>query len=127
MPMESRIVVGAPKSLGGTGSVFAYGDRDDPARLVVLLADRVLAVVDPSSNAAKNAKLCLERRTTWKQRLQHLGSALHDAADARDEPFVVFWDVDALSSEQAEAWDQERSSLLRRELFQLVLTAAADG
>jgi hypothetical protein len=127
MSSESRIVVGIPRSLGGTGSIFAYGDRDDPARLVVLLAERVLAVVDPSSNAATDAKLCLERRTTWKQRLQHLDSALHDASDTCDEPFIIFWDVDALASEQDETWDQERSSLLRRDLFRIVRKAAMDG
>jgi hypothetical protein len=127
MSSDSRIVVGTPRNLGTTGSVFAYGDRDDPARLVVLLADRVLAVCDGSSEAAKNARACLEPRTTWRQRLRCLGSALHDAADGLNEPFVALWDVDALVSDEAESWDLERSSLLRRDLLRLVRDAAMNG
>lgn len=119
--------MGTPKNLGDVGSVFAYGDRDDPARLVVLLADRVLAVSDPSSAAAKNAKTCLEPRTTWRKRLDCLGSALHDATHRIDKPFVALWDADALAAEQAESWDQERSALLQRDLSRVVRTAVMNG
>jgi hypothetical protein len=127
MAPGSRIAIGSPQNLGTTGSVFAYGDRDDPARLVVLLADRVLAVCDHSSDAAKNVRVCLEPRTPWRTRLQCLGSALHDAADGLDEPFIALWDVDALVSTETESWDQERSSLLRRDLLRLVRDAAMTG
>lgn len=127
MTSASRITIGSPQSLGTTGSVFAYGDRDDPARLVVLLADRVLTVCDQTSDAARNAKLCLEPRTPWRTRLQCLRSALHDAADGLDEPFIALWDVDALVSTETESWDQERASLLRRDILHLVRDAAAAG
>jgi hypothetical protein len=121
------MVVGTPKNLGGAGSVFAYGSRDDPARLVVLLADLVLGVSDPSSTAAKNARTCLEPRTTWRKRLDCLGSALHDATSALDKPFVALWDADALATDKAESWDQERSALLQRDLSRLVRTAVMNG
>src|SRR5690606_28283197 len=124
---DSRMVVGTPRSLGDVGHVFAYGDRDDPARLVVLLADRVLAVSDPTSAAARNARTCLEPRTTWRTRLDCLGSALHDATDSIDRPFIAFWDADALAADKAESWDQERSALLQRDLSRLVRTAVMNG
>ena len=127
MPCDSRMVVGTPRGLGSAGSVFAYGDRDDPARLVVLLADQVLSVSDPSSAAARNAAACLQPRTTWRQRLDCLGSALHDTALSTDAPFVALWDADALTADLAESWDQERSALMARDLSRVVRSAVREG
>jgi hypothetical protein len=121
------MVVGTPRGLGGASSVFAYGDRDDPARLVVLLADRILAVCDPASAAAENAAACLQPRTAWRKRLDCLGSALHDAARSTDEPFIALWDADALAADPPESWDQERSALMARDLSRVVRSAVMDG
>jgi hypothetical protein len=121
------MVVGTPRNLGDATSVFAYGNRDDPARLVVLLADCVLTVSDPSSAAASNARTCLEPRTTWRRRLDCLGSALHDVASRIEKPFIALWDADALSADKTETWDQERSALLQRDLSRLVRAAVMNG
>lgn len=127
MAYPSRIALGAPREQGEAGSVFAYGDRDDPARILVLLADRVLAATDPSSAAARNARTCLEPRTPWRTRLDCLGSALHDVTSRSDRPFVALWDADALASDTVEDWANERSSLLRRDLSRLLRTAVMNG
>lgn len=126
MLRESKIVIGRPTVAGLAEHVFAYGDSDDAPRLVAILAARIRQL-DPTSLAAKSAAECLDPKATWKARLNHLASSLHDAIRHPAAPTFVLWDADALAFDQPEAFDVERASLLRRDLFRVVRESAQQG
>ena len=127
MARESRIVMGRPGAMGPAASVFAYGDTDDPARLVALLADHIRRLGPPGSGVVAEAEACLDPQAPWRARLKHLESALHDTIQSRDDTVFVLWDADALAANERESYDRERSSLQRRELFQVVGDSAREG
>ena len=120
MVRPSRIVVGRPAGPLAGPALFAFGHTDDAQRVAALLADRIAALAAPGSDAARAAAECLAPRTAWRRRIALLEGALADVAEARPDVEFVVWDVDALAAVEREAFDVERSSLMRRDLFGVI-------
>jgi len=72
----SKIVLGRLETASpGMPLLFPFGDRDDPQRLAVLLAERVAGAFPTSKAIAGKAHVCLDRRTSWKDRLDAASGA----------------------------------------------------
>jgi hypothetical protein len=127
MVRPSRIVVGRPAGPLAGPALFAFGHTDDAQRVAALLADRIAALAAPGSDAARAAAECLAPRTAWRRRIALLEGALADVAEARPDVEFVVWDVDALAAVEREAFDVERSSLMRRDLFGVIERVAPGG
>lgn len=124
----SRIVLGTPEGCSNLpGQLFAFGDRDDPMRLTVLLADHVAGLLPGDRKAQDRARTCLDPRATWRARRDALGDVLALGAEQLEGHFIAFVDVDALAPQGQETWTSDRALSMRKELFGLLLNAVERG
>lgn len=103
-----------------SGVFYAYGDPDDPLRLLVLLADHVAGLL------GTNPGPCLDPKASWRNRrdgLEGLLDELHERSDAH----VVFSDLDALAPLPQDDWDDRASQRMRQDMFDLVCRAVDRG
>jgi hypothetical protein len=125
----SKLVIGtveeaAPKA----GGVFLpFGDRDDPQRLAVLLAEHVAKQLPSDPSVERWADTCLDPKASWPKRRLALGDALTYAAERRTDHFITLVDVDALATQGTDDWDADLSVKMRRELYRVVLDAVERG
>ncbi len=126
--LPSKIVLGtldaAPQ---GTNLLFPFGDRDDPQRLAVLLAEHLASSFPASAEIVRKAGACLAPRTSWKDRRIVLGDALALATEQHAGHFVAIADIDALAPQGTEDWSADRSLAMRQDLYKIVLEAVERG
>jgi hypothetical protein len=126
--LPSKIVLGtlesAPK---GLPLLFAFGDRDDPQRLAVLLAEHVAAAFPGNAEIDEKAHECLDPRASWRDRRLALGDTLALAAHRHTGHFLALGDIDALAPQGTEDWSADRSIAMRQDLYKLVLEAVDRG
>lgn len=111
----------------GLGLFFAYGDRDDPQRLVVLLAEHLTKISAHDPAITNKTRVCLDPRASWTKRHTALADALHLAAERRSERFIALADIDALAPRETEDWNADRSVSMRWDIYELVLEAIERG
>lgn len=109
------------------GLLFPFGDRDDPQRLAVLLAEHVAATFPGNVEIARKARVCLDPRTSWKDRRIILGDTLALATEQHTDHFIALADIDALAPQGTEDWRADRSITMRQDLYKLVLEAVERG
>lgn len=125
---RSKIVLGTLATAPpGLRPLFPFGDRDDPQRLAVLLAEHVMAAFPGSVEIGRKALGCLNQRTSWKDRRLALGDTLVLAAEQHNSHFVALADIDALAPQGTEDWSADRSIAMRQEFYNLVLEAVERG
>lgn len=103
-----------------TGVFYAYGDPDDPLRLLVLLAAHA------AERLGTDPGPCLDPRASWRSRrdgLEGLLEALHE----RSVGNVVLSDLDALAPDPQDDWDDRASQRMREDMFDLVCRAVDRG
>lgn len=126
--LPSKIVIGTLESASPRPPLlFTFGDRDDPQRLAVLLAECLQAEFPSSPEIVEKASVCLDPRRSWKHRRFNLRDALALAADRHTGSFVALADVDALAPSGTEDWSADRSLAMRKDLYSLVLDAIGRG
>jgi len=118
----SRLIDGtkAPPGLHA-GVFYAYGDADDPLRLLVLLAGHAAELLgtDPGP--------CLDRRAPWRTRRDGLEGLLDELHARRHEAHTVLSDLDALAPAPRDDWDDLASQRMREDMFDLVCRAVDRG
>ncbi len=128
MTARSIIQIGIlEKPPPGLSLFFAYGDRDDPQRLVVLLAEHLARISAHDTAITNKTQICLDPRASWTKRHTALGDALNLAAEQQAERFIALADIDALAPRETEDWNADRSVSMRRDIYKLVLEAIERG
>jgi hypothetical protein len=126
--LPSKIVLGNLEAAPpGTALLFPFGDRDDPQRLAVLLAERLASSFPDSAEILRKARTCLSPRTSWRDRRILLGDALALATEQHTGHFVALADIDALAPQGTEDWSADRSLAMRQDLYKVVLEAVERG
>jgi hypothetical protein len=126
--LTSKIVHGTLETVPpGLGVLFPFGDRDDPQRLAVLLAEHFGAAFPDSVEIGRRARSCLDPQSSWRDRRLHLGDIFALAAEQHSGHFAALADIDALAPRGAEEWDADPSIAMRRDLYHLVLEAIERG
>ncbi|MEP7125472.1 MAG: hypothetical protein ABJE95_31355 [Byssovorax sp.] len=126
--LPSKIVLGTLETAPpGMPLLFPFGDRDDPQRLAVLLAEQAAAAFPASVEIGRKARVCLDPRTSWKDRRILLGDTLALAAEQSTGHFLALADIDALAPAGTEDWSADRSITMRHDLYKLVLEAVERG
>lgn len=124
----SKILVGTLESCPDIpGRIFAFGERDDPMRLTVLLAEHVLKLLPADTEVQAKAQICMDPKASWRQRTRALAGALARTAEQWQGHFVALVDIDALAPQGEESWTSDRPILMRRELFTLLEDAIERG
>lgn len=122
--LPSKVIVGTAGSAPPMpGFFFAFGERDDPLRLAVLLAEHVARRAPDDGALQQQASVCRDPKASWKARQAALGEALALAAERERAPFLAFVDLDALAPVQTEGWKGDRSVTMKRDLYRVVLDA----
>ncbi|KYF85886.1 hypothetical protein BE20_13450 [Sorangium cellulosum] len=124
MPLvPSQILVGNLESYpAALGCFVAFGDRDDPMRLTVLMAQYVAGLWPHDREIQEKTGTCLDPRAPWRTRLRALGDALILAV-ARwkvEGPLFTLVDIDALVPQGEEPWTGDRALEMREDLFKIL-------
>jgi hypothetical protein len=124
----SRLVIGTPEaSHRAPGLLIAFGDRDDPQRLAVLLAEHVAEQL-PADRAVRGwVDICLAPKASWKERRLALSDALSRAAERGAGHLVTLVDVDALAPPSGGDSYGDQSVAMRKDLYRVVLEGIARG
>jgi tetratricopeptide (TPR) repeat protein len=125
MPMglsRSRIINGIepPAGAGGARIFHAYGDRDDPIRLLVLLANHAAGLL------GVDAKQCLDPKAAWRKKRDELDDLL-DGIQGRDGTFAVLVDLDALAPAPRDPWEDPAIHRMQTDMFDLLCRAIDRG
>ena len=114
-----------PVHEGSIPVVRAYGDRDDPLRLTVLLAAQL------AKTASELAVACKDPKASWRDRRSALRDLLRHARaqqKRRVTPYyAAFIDLDALLPTSTQDWEEAPAQAMRAQFFDIVRDAIAEG
>jgi tetratricopeptide (TPR) repeat protein len=119
---ESKIVNGVepPAEAAGTRIFHAYGDRDDPIRLLVLLAAHAASLL------GVDAKHCLDPTVAWWKKRDELDDLL-DRVKSYDGTFAILVDLDALSPTPRDPLEDPSIHRMQVDMFDLLCRAIDRG
>jgi hypothetical protein len=119
---ESRVVNGsrAPTADAGIRVFHAYGEPDDPLRLLVLLAEHV------ASLQGLSASRCLDPTAAWRSKRDELDDLL-DGLWSYDHTFAVIVDLDALAPTPRNDWEDPLTHRMQADIFDLICRAIDRG
>jgi hypothetical protein len=126
MGLQRSILLARPVIPAGAGAVRvvrAYGEMDDPVRLLVLLATYVGSLVADSTG---HVAQCLDRRATWRTRLNGLRELFSRAKNLNGH-YVALLDPDALAPTSYAGWEDRTLHRMREDIRRTILTAIDDG
>lgn len=112
-----------PATPGTVRTVRAYGEPDDPLRLVVVLADHLRSLLPDGADAAEE---CLNRRAAWRTRLGALRE-LFAEAKRLDAPYAALVDPDALAPIPRPGWEDRTAHRMREDIRKAILAAIDAG
>lgn len=116
----SRPVI--PATASSVLTIRAYGELDDPVRLLVILADHLGPVVSRRDEAAH----CLNRRATWRSRIDALSDLL-TATKCLHRPYAALVDPDALAPIARPDWHDRTLHRMREDIRKTILSAVHGG
>ncbi len=126
--LPSKIVVGTLETApSGVGLLFPFGDRDDPQRLAVLLAEQLARALPGDAEVREKARVCLDPKSSWKERRLGLRDALAHAAEQHTGHFIALADIDALAPQGTEDWSADRTIAMRKDLYSVILDSIERG
>jgi hypothetical protein len=126
--LPSKLVIGTLEASPKAGGLLLpFGDRDDPQRLAVLLAEHVAQLLPNDPVIRRLSSTCLTPKASWKDRRLALGDALTHTAERQVGHFVTLVDIDALAPQGTEDWNADRTVAMQKELYHVVLDAVERG
>lgn len=119
---ESKIVNGIqpPADAAGPRVFHAYGDRDDPIRLLVLLAAHAASLL------GVDATYCLDPKAAWRRKRDELDDLL-DGMQSYEGTFAVLVDFDALAPVPRDPWEDPSIHRMQVDMFDLLCRAIDRG
>lgn len=103
----------------------AYGEDDDPLRLVVVLAQHLGERLPEQADAVG---VCMAPQSTWDARREALGGLIQKAAQRLDGHYAAIIDPDALVPPPvARVWDDHAAERIRRQFRSLLIDAFDAG
>jgi len=104
--------------------VRAYGDGDDPLRLTVLLADRLV-----TTESSEFAEQCKDPKATWRRRSGSLRDLLRASRKKLENGnhYIAFIDPDALFPSTQRDWEDAPAHTIRVQFFDIIRDAIAEG
>ncbi|MFT3774831.1 MAG: hypothetical protein QM820_56505 [Minicystis sp.] len=112
-----------PATANDVRTVRAYGEPDDPVRILVILADHLRTRLPERRDAVDT---CLDRRAAWRTRVGALRELLA-AMKGFDAPYAALVDPDALAPASRPGWEDRTAHRMREDIRKAIFDSIDAG